>query len=211
MGTALTRISASFGPALTGQGSNVGYRVLDASNGILIARTTSGVSERRDAAGNQTTGAYIATAAFDTAWIAGRILWDITGQAGVLTEDIFVGSPSGLYTRPLAAILGPAYTGKVGSVGYSVQDGSGNVLIARRTAGVTERADAAGNAVTGVYEVNVANWDPTWSGVILWDITGVASAVGEEIFPDGGGTIIGSAARISLNIVGRRKYEGAIG
>ena len=87
MSTYTYPISASFGAAKSGLASTVFYRVLSASGTVLTARTNSGVTERTDAAGNATTGSYEASATFDPSWGFVRVVWDITGQAGVVAEE----------------------------------------------------------------------------------------------------------------------------
>jgi hypothetical protein len=87
MSTYTCPLSASFGASKSGQIGNIGYRVIGADGSTLIDRTTSGITERNDADGNATTGVYSATATFDTSWGRVRVVWDITGLAGVAAEE----------------------------------------------------------------------------------------------------------------------------
>ncbi len=89
MATYIYPISVSFGAAKSGQIGNVGYRVLSSDGSTLIARTSSGITERTDAAGTANTGTYLAAPVFDSSWGRIRVVWDITGMSGVTAEDVF--------------------------------------------------------------------------------------------------------------------------
>ncbi len=90
MSTYIRPVTISFGSARSGQEGNVGVQVLDTLGNVLISRTTAGVTETKDSAGNKTTGEYTTRiVGFDTSW-AGWIKWDITGMAGVALSDPFL-------------------------------------------------------------------------------------------------------------------------
>lgn len=69
------------------------------------------------------------------------------------------------FTKSIGASLTQQYTGLAGSLGYTVLSSDlTTVLIARTTAGVTEKAGGQ-----GIYAASVAGWDDSWSGTIFWD------------------------------------------
>jgi hypothetical protein len=84
------------------------------------------------------------------------------------------------YTRRIEATL--LATGLTG-LGYTVIGVGGSTLIARTTAGVAEDGSSAN------YGADVADWDTTWSGSIVWD-AGSGTLAREAFLPDtssGGG------------------------
>jgi len=68
-----------------------------------------------------------------------------------------------LYTREVGANLGTDKTGLAGTLGYTVYDTAGSVLLPRATAGVAELG------TSGIYVAAVTNWNSTWSGYVAWD------------------------------------------
>lgn len=48
---------------------------------------------------------------------------------------------------------------------YTVVDSDGNSLISRTNEGVT-----ADDPATGIFAVQISNWNPNWQGTITWDI-----------------------------------------
>ena len=82
-------IVANFGAAKTGQlsGSKIGYKVLGADGSTKISRTTTGITERVDSAGNAVTGVYEASPTFNRSWGVVRVVWDITTQVGAAAVE----------------------------------------------------------------------------------------------------------------------------
>jgi hypothetical protein len=96
------------------------------------------------------------------------------------------------YTRRIeASLLATGLTG----LGYTVLGVGGSTLVARTTAGVAEDGTSAN------YGADVANWDTTWSGSIVWD-AGSGTLAREAFLPDtafggsggGGGTGAGDGS-----------------
>lgn len=67
------------------------------------------------------------------------------------------------YSRVISCSLGSLGAGLTGTLGYRVLSYDGTTLIARATAGITEVMSG------GSYYVDVASWDTSWRGVIVWD------------------------------------------
>jgi hypothetical protein len=94
------------------------------------------------------------------------------------------------YTRPISASL--LTSGLAGTLGYTVRDVVGSILVARTTSGVTEDGSSA------IYSASVANWDSSWAGFVIWD-AGAGTLAREDFLaytPGGGGsvTVAGYAA-----------------
>lgn len=87
MSTFVFPIFANFGTGKTGLGTSVGYQVVSASGTVEIARTTSGITERQDV-NSAATGCYEAAPTLNTAWGYVRVIWDITGGAGLISEQV---------------------------------------------------------------------------------------------------------------------------
>lgn len=86
-----------------------------------------------------------------------------------------------VYNYPISASFGHVNTGLIGSVGYTVVSADDVVRIIRTTSGISERADAQGNATTGIYESTIAlNTD--WGTVrVVWTIDGAEALAAEEV------------------------------
>lgn len=146
--TYVAAIGAAFGAGRSGQLTFVGYKVIDYAGTTRIARITTGITERTDAAGNAVTGMYEALPTFDTAWGIVRVIWDITGIAGVVAEDVVDTAAAGsaivaiqadtddMQTRIPAALVGGRMDSSVGSnldkTGYALSS-AGQVQVANTT------------------------------------------------------------------------------
>jgi hypothetical protein len=126
---------ASFGASYTGKGTNVGYTVYDSGGTLRTARTTSGIVEDTDAAGNATTGIYGATSgvSIDLAWLPARIKWDITAVAGVAAEDVVSVGPTA--NANVIQWLGTAVTANTAGVPKVDVSRWSNVIVAGSVAG----------------------------------------------------------------------------
>ncbi len=99
-------LTGQFGIAFSGLVGSVGYRVVDQAGTTRVARTTAGITERLDAAGNGTTGIYAASATLNTNWGQVRVIWDITGRVGIVAEEVV--DTRLAYISAQAALIGGA-------------------------------------------------------------------------------------------------------
>ncbi|WP_422932041.1 hypothetical protein [Singulisphaera sp. PoT] len=84
-------------------------------------------------------------------------------------------------TKPFNFTLGAAYSGLASTVSYKIVLVDGSTPIGPITAtGITEGSFGA-VTVTGSYNVNVANFDTTWVGKIVW-VESTSGLVYEEPF-----------------------------
>lgn len=157
-------LSAALGRGMSGQTAS--YRVIDAGGTTRIARTSTGVSERLDAAGNATTGTFAVSATFDTDWaFPVRVIWDVTGQAGVAADEVITDPPLNLRVPAAAAgasggaptlnsdLHVPARVERIGSKTLNLPVGPtvtiGSTIATENTAlAASGFAEAASNAAT---------------------------------------------------------------
>lgn len=113
------------------------------------------------------------------------------------------------YTRPITASLQATGLTTGSALGYRVEGLGGTVIRARTTAGITERGTSA------EYYAEIANFDTSWSGYIVWD-AGAGDLTADPFLADAPqtgdsfarlGTPAG--ASIAADIATRSTYAGA--
>jgi hypothetical protein len=93
-----------------------------------------------------------------------------------------------IVTRDISVDWG---TSGVSTLAYRVVDTADATLVARTTSGVTEFP-----AGSGQYHANVANWNTTWAGRVIWDDgTDFASEEFAATDPADGGGVTGTSVR----------------
>lgn len=116
------QLVAALGAGKTGLTGSLGYRVLTSDGTTVISRTTSGVAEL--AGGG---GIYTATETFDSAWAAGRILWDHPSGTYLAAEDFLtptaVASSEGVTVELVSPVLETGEVELIRGDDYKLADG----------------------------------------------------------------------------------------
>jgi hypothetical protein len=76
------------------------------------------------------------------------------------------------YTRPVTTSL--LDSGLVGTLGVTVVGTTGDILVTRITATITEQGSSA------IYQTEIPNFNSAWFGMIVWDVSG--NVVAQEEF-----------------------------
>jgi hypothetical protein len=148
---------SGFATGLTG---TLGVRVLDASNGAFLARTTVGIAESPAASGR-----YAVTLTAPPFEGRFRVVWD---DGTNYAADGLVVSAENLDTVAagasfLADVSGFS-TGLVGTLGLQIVNGSGAVVLPRSTAGVAEFPGGS-----GLYTATPVAPATAGAYVVVWD------------------------------------------
>lgn len=146
---------APYGASYTGEESAIGYTVYDGAGNVLLGHATGETVELPE---NE--GVFVASIWIDENW-HGVVVWDAPSGALAWCEPFFKGQPSGL-TQTFVADYGAFNSGLEATLGYTVYDGDGNVIIAHH---VGDTVELPGN--NGVYVVQITF--AAGSGVVLWD------------------------------------------